>query len=95
MRRMEMTAQEPANNGYRVVISSQGEPLTQARLESILRNPKVSFYLGDSKGVPSQVMNSADEIVSVTSLHTGHQLEAAILTESLETALLNNQACRV
>jgi len=95
MRRMELTPQEPSNGGYKVVISANGVPLNESRLKTILSHPRVSFYIGDSKGVPEDIMNQADEIVSVSGLNIYHQLEAAILTASLEQSLINSNSCRV
>lgn len=95
MRRMELTSYSPSNSGYKVAVCSSGEPLTDAKLKTILDNPRVSFYLGDSKGLPEDVINEADEVVSVSGLNIYHQLEAAILTASVEHTLLNSATCRV
>ena len=95
MRRMELTPQESSNSGYKVVSSSQGSPHTESKLKAILSHTRVSFYIGDSKGVPENILNQADEIISVSGLKSPHQLEAAILTDSLEQALINSNACRV
>lgn len=90
MRRMELTSQEPANSGYKVVVSSTGVPVNDVNLKAILDNPRVSFYIGDSKGVPESVFNQADEIISVSSLQISHQLEAANLTAAIEKILINS-----
>lgn len=92
MRRMELTPQEPANSGYRVVISSSGTPISESKLKAILEKPRVSFYIGDSKGIPDSVLNQADEIVSLSSLNISHQLEAANLTSAIEDILINSRA---
>jgi len=89
MRRMEMTPNEPANSGYRVVVCADGTPLTESKLKSVLSKPRVSFYIGDSKGVPQAILEQADEVVSVSTLKVCHQLEAAILTATIENTLIN------
>jgi len=92
MRRMELTPNEPVNGGYRVVVCADGAPLTESKLKSILDRPRVSFYVGDSKGVPQALLEQADEVVSVSTLKVCHQLEAAILTATIENALINANA---
>lgn len=89
IRRMELTPNEPANSGYKVVVCAEGVPLTESNLRSILSKPRVSFYVGDSKGVPKAVLDQADEVVSVSALKVCHQLEAAILTATIESSLIN------
>jgi 23S rRNA pseudoU1915 N3-methylase RlmH len=92
---MELTPHSPSNGGYKVAVCASGEPLTDAHLKAILDNPRVSFYIGDSKGLPEDVVSEADEVVSVSELNIYHQLEAAILTASVENTLLNSVTCRV
>jgi len=89
---MELTPNEPVNGGYRVVVCADGAPLTESKLKSILDRPRVSFYVGDSKGVPQALLEQADEVVSVSTLKVCHQLEAAILTATIENALINANA---
>lgn len=95
MRNTTLTPMEPVNGGYRVAISSSGTPITDERLKNILSHPRVSFYFGDSNKLPDDVIAQADEVVSLSSLGLSYQLEAAILTASLEQTLLNYSSCRV
>lgn len=90
MRRMELTPQEPANSGYKVVISSTGAPISESKLKAMLDKPRVSFYIGDSKGIPDSIIDNADEVVSISPLNISHQLEAANLTAVIERILINS-----
>jgi 23S rRNA pseudoU1915 N3-methylase RlmH len=87
---MELTQFVPQNTGYKVVISSSGEPITDSKLKAILSKPKVSFYIGDSKGIPDEIIDQADEILSISALKISHQLEAANLTAAIENCLINS-----
>lgn len=95
MRRMELTQFAPTDGGYKVVISDSGVQLDDSCLKSILGRPKVSFYIGDSKGIPKEIVENADIIVSVSGLKINHQLQAMILTNSIEQTLLNHNTLRV
>ena len=88
MRRLEFTQYAPMSGGKKVAIHHSGKPLDSTMLLNYLSQPKVSFYLGDSKGLPSNVLSEADEIVSLSPLNISHQLEAAILTSAIESLLI-------
>lgn len=81
-----------ATNGTHIVVfsSNASKVLTNDILEKILSESEVSFIVGDSNGIPEQVVNNADEVYALTAIPTTHQLQALILAEALSTSIIQS-----
>jgi len=88
MRKCDFTPYPPLGSAKKIAIHHSGKPLDSTMLENYLSQPKVSFYFGDSKGLPTEILSDADDVVSVSTLPVSHQLEAAILTSAIESLLI-------
>jgi hypothetical protein len=86
-RPITISSSAPTKPGYRVAVSGVGGALTPAALRAMLGRQTVTFYFGDSRGIPDDVVAAADAVVSVSSLPIPHQIEAAILAEEIERAV--------
>jgi len=84
---IEFSSNTPSSPGYRVAISKSGQPLTASELKDILSKQNITFFLGDSKGLPKEILDESDAVYSVSSLNVPHQLEAAILIGEVESLL--------
>lgn len=74
---------------YTVVLSDKSNNvLTVDVLKTILSRDSVSFVVGDSNGVPENLLKAADEVYTLTAIPTTHQLQALILAEALSTSIM-------
>lgn len=73
---------------YTVCVHHGGsEPLTQERLIQILSEPTVTFIVGDSSGIPHNLLIRADATVSLSAMPLSHTLEIAALVEQIYLVL--------
>ncbi len=83
-RSVHLSSDNPARPGFRVAVCQSGDPLTQKQIKDILGKDCVTFYLGDSKGLPKEIIDASDAVMSISQLPIPHQLEAAIVVDQLE-----------
>ena len=87
-RPVEIANKRPGRRGYTVAVSHTGEPLTLEELRSLLDRKEVTFYIGDSKGLPEDWVQEADCVRSVATLPVSHEVEASIVAEKIEKLVL-------
>lgn len=74
--------------GYKVAISHGFTMLTHDKLQNLLEQEKaLSFVLGDSTGLSSDIINMCDETCSISALPIHHKFEACILLDEIEKTL--------
>lgn len=83
-RSVNLSCDSPTKPGYRVAVCQSGQPYTQSQIKDILDKECVTFYLGDSRGLPQDIIESSDAVMSISQLPIPHQLEAAIVVDQLE-----------
>jgi len=89
VRECRLTNTPNINGLYTVVLSENAtNVLTVDKLKNILARDSVAFVVGDSNGVPGNIMSAADEIYTLTAVPTTHQLQALILAEALSTSIM-------
>lgn len=73
-------------NSFKVACTPMsGDPLTLDQMKEILRHKDITFFIGDSAGLSSEIINSSDMIVSVGHYYSmSHQLQAATVIEEIE-----------
>ena len=85
------SANSPHSPGLRVAVCQSGTPLTEERMRIFLAQENVTFYFGDSRGMPVEIVSSSDCAVSVSSLPVSHQIEAAIVADQVSRLLINSE----
>ena len=90
LRDARLSSDASSASGYRVAVCATGAPLTIDDIEAILRHRKVTFFLGDSAGLDPSILSSSDKVVSVSSLPVAHHMEAAIIADQVEKALVRS-----
>ena len=88
IRTTELTDRSSSTKGFKVAIINHGTPLTETMVSDFLKKPELTFYFGDSCGLPADIVEACDVSCSVSSLPVAHQLEAAIVIQQVEKALL-------
>ena len=78
----------PAKPGFKVSICNSGQPLTENKIKEILARDCVTFFVGDSRGLPKEIIESSDEVVSVSELSIPHQIQTAIILDQLENLII-------
>ena len=78
-----LSSTSPPKPGFRVVICQSGSPLTEDGMRSLLNQEDVTFYFGDSRGMPAELISGSDCVVSVSSLPVPHQMEAIIVADQV------------
>ena len=89
-RSVDLSNDAPVKPGFRVAVCHAGTPLTQDKIKDILGKECVTFFLGDSRGLPQEIVDSSDAVVSVSALPIPHQLEAAIVVDQLESLVFQD-----
>lgn len=69
---------------YRVAIHGSGESISDAAIQEVLDHSSVTFYVGDSNGLPKDIVDSADRTFSLAHIQITHQLEVCVLLDSIE-----------
>lgn len=87
-RQASISLNPPSKPGYRVAIAAGCEPLTASTMSQILERSQVTFFVGDSRGLPAEIVCCCDAAFSVSSLPVGHQFEAAILADQMVRTVL-------
>lgn len=90
-RRTAYLLTEYSGAGYAVAIHHSGEALTVEQLRELLVKPKLTFHVGDSRGMPEEILNASNAVYSVSGLPIHHQMEMAILVEEVEKALAERE----
>lgn len=88
IRAVDLSNSIPARPGFSIAVCRDGKPVTRDTLCHFLENEHVTIYIGDSKGLPDEIVDGSDAVVSVSSLPVPHQLEAAIIIEQIENIIL-------
>ena len=60
---------------------------SEAALRTTLTQPHVTFIVGDSAGLDMNVVEAADEVMSLAHMEISHGLEACVLLDQLERIL--------
>ena len=89
-RTISLSQDNPTRPGYKVAVCQSGSPMTQKQIRDMLEKDCVTFYVGDSKGLPDDIVSNSDMVMSISQLPIPHQLEAAIVVDQLENIVFEN-----
>ena len=79
-----------SNNNIIICLSEEGKQFNSVDLSSFLlnvKNKKISFLIGDSDGISSDIKNKSDLLLSLSPLTFPHELARLILLEQLYRAI--------
>ena len=83
-----LTEQAKTDNTHKVGIDKSGTVISEADLDHMLAQPKLTIFFGDSNGLPADILASCDEVYRISLLPIPHQFEATIITEQIAKALV-------
>ena len=78
------------NNNIVIALSEEGEYFTSFELTSLFlnfKNQKINFLIGDADGIPSEIKNKSNLLLSLSPLTFPHELARLILLEQIYRAI--------
>ena len=75
-----------SNNNLIICLSEEGKQFNSVELSSLLlnfKNKKISFLIGDTDGISSNIKNKSDLLLSLSPLTFPHELARLILIEQI------------
>ena len=78
------------NNNIVIALSEEGEYFTSFELTSLFlnfKNQKINFLIGDADGIPTEIKNKSNLLLSLSPLTFPHELARLILLEQIYRAI--------
>ena len=78
------------NNDIIISLSEEGDQYNSVELTSLLlnfKNKKISFLIGDSDGIPSNIKKQSNLLLSLSPMTFPHELARLILLEQIYRAI--------
>ena len=78
------------NNDIIISLTEEGEQYNSIELTSLLlnfKNKKISFLIGDANGIPSNIKEQSNLLLSLSPLTFPHELARLILLEQIYRAI--------
>ena len=79
-----------SNNNIIICLSEEGKQFNSVELSSLLlnfKNKKISFLIGDTDGIISNIKNKSDLLLSLSPLTFPHELARLFLIEQIYRAI--------
>ena len=77
-------------NNIIICLSEEGKSFSSVELTSLLlnfKNKKINFLIGDADGIPTDIKEKSDLLLSLSSLTFPHELARLILLEQIYRAI--------
>ncbi len=78
------------DNNIIICLAEEGKTFSSVELASLLlnyKNKKINFLIGDSDGIPLEIKDKSDLLLSLSSLTFPHELARLILIEQIYRAI--------